>query len=253
VIQPFINFAQKQIIITGANGGIGSTLARLLDSLNATLVLVGRDEKRLHDFHATLSGKQHQYCAIDLTDIDSIKPRLLEKLNTSKGVYGFCHCAGVVQFRPLNATKREVLAAQMLVNLESGLEICKLVTHRTHAAQEGGSIVFVSSITAVSGSAGQVAYCASKGAVNAAVRALAIEMAPRNIKVNSVSPGALLNDMTQQKSGLTEAQIEAILEKYPLPHGSELAVARAIAFLLAPENQWITGVDLKVDGGFCAQ
>jgi NAD(P)-dependent dehydrogenase (short-subunit alcohol dehydrogenase family) len=253
VNQPFIDFEQRVVVLSGAAGGIGRAIAKQLALLNARLILLGRDEARLQNLIKELAGEQHQYAVLDLLDIDNIKPALTPLLQSSGGVYGFCHCAGLIYLRPLNSTKQDLLAQQMLVNLSSGLEITKLTSNRTLAAKDAGSIVFVSSICADSGSAGQIGYCASKGAVNAAVRAMAIEMAPRNIRVNSVSPGAILNDMTVTKSGLSAEQIEQVLSKYPLSHGREIDVARAVVFLLAPENTWITGVDFKVDGGFSAQ
>jgi NAD(P)-dependent dehydrogenase (short-subunit alcohol dehydrogenase family) len=250
---PFIDFQQKVIVISGATGGLGRSISRLLDGLNARLLLLGRDKDKLQQLQNSLSASNHQTVLLDLDDIESIKPTLTPILQSLGAAYGFCHCAGRIFIRPLNSTKSSQIHDQLSLNLTSGLEIAKLISNRTLADPEGGSMVFLSSICADSGTPGQIAYSASKGAVNAAVRAMAIELAPRNIKVNSVSPGMILNEMTQTKSGLSAEQIANIRQQYPLPQGDEQDVARAVAFLLAPENLWISGIDLKVDGGFSAR
>jgi NAD(P)-dependent dehydrogenase (short-subunit alcohol dehydrogenase family) len=115
------------------------------------------------------------------------------------------------------------------------------------------SIVFISSIYAHVGAAGQLGYCLSKGATNAAVRAMAIELAPRKIKVNTISPGFVRTEMTQSHSKLSDKQMANIIDKHPLGEGTPKEIARAVLFLLSPENQWITGTDLVVDGGYTAQ
>jgi NAD(P)-dependent dehydrogenase (short-subunit alcohol dehydrogenase family) len=119
---------------------------------------------------------------------------------------------------------------------------------------EGGSVVFLSSVYALAGVPGQIAYSASKGAVAALVRSMAIELARRRIRVNSISPGLVLTAMTGAAlEALAPEQISTIEQKHPLGPGTPTDVARAALFLLAPSTRWITGVDLPVDGGYCAQ
>jgi NAD(P)-dependent dehydrogenase (short-subunit alcohol dehydrogenase family) len=141
----------------------------------------------------------------------------------------------------------------MNVNLVAGIELSRLVGNRTICQDGEGSIVFISSVYASVGAPGQIAYCASKGAINSAVRAMAIELAPRKIRVNSISSGFIRTEMTTRNSQLSDSQMRSIIDKHPLGEGEAIDVARATAFLLAPENRWITGVDLKVDGGYIAQ
>jgi len=101
---------------------------------------------------------------------------------------------------------------------------------------------------------GQIGYCASKGALAAAARAMAIELARRKVRVNCVSPGLVFTAMTEEAfSLLSHEQVEKIKAAYPLGPGRPEDVARAVVFMLAPGTPWITGVDLPVDGGFTAQ
>ena len=114
--------------------------------------------------------------------------------------------------------------------------------------------MFISSVYGQVGMPGQIGYCASKGALVAAARAMAIELARRHVRVNCVSPGLVFTAMTEKAfSLLSQDQVEKIKGAYPLGPGRPEDVARAVVFLLSPGTPWITGVDLPVDGGFTAQ
>jgi NAD(P)-dependent dehydrogenase (short-subunit alcohol dehydrogenase family) len=102
--------------------------------------------------------------------------------------------------------------------------------------------------------AGQIGYSATKGAVSAAVRSMAVELARRKIRVNSISPALVhtrLSDAALQR--LDPARVQHLESLHPLGPGTPEDVARAAAFLLAPETRWITGTDLVIDGGYTAQ
>ena len=119
--------------------------------------------------------------------------------------------------------------------------------------ENGGSILFISSIYALVGMPGQIGYSASKGAVNSAVRAMAIELARRKVRVNALSPGLVRTDMINEAFKiLTEEQVRRLEEAFPLGVGSPEDVAKAAVFLLAPQNSWITGTDFIIDGGYTA-
>jgi NAD(P)-dependent dehydrogenase (short-subunit alcohol dehydrogenase family) len=169
-------------------------------------------------------------------------------------IYGLCHAAGVVQTRPLASTGAEVVRAQMEINLIAGLELARAVCRRDVLAPEGGSLLFISSVYGRVGMAGQIGYCATKGAVASAVRALAVELARRRVRANCLSPGLVLTAMTRQSLGVLSAEhVEQLKAAHPLGVGEPQDVARAAAFLLSPASRWITGADLAVDGGFTAQ
>lgn len=250
---PFIDFSGRTVLLSGATSGIGSVIASLLASQNARLVLLGRNQQKLDAINKQLHGNQHVSVVINLEDTATIATLLKPQLAALGPLYGFCHCAGLAQTRSLGASGSEVLQRHTDVNLIAALELSRLVSNRTLAQKGEGSIVFISSIYASIGAPGQIAYCASKGAINAAARAMAVELAPRNIRVNSVSPGFIRTEMTTTNSPLSDDQIQEIINKHPMGEGDAMDVARAVSFLLAPENHWITGIDLKVDGGYTAQ
>jgi NAD(P)-dependent dehydrogenase (short-subunit alcohol dehydrogenase family) len=142
----------------------------------------------------------------------------------------------------------------MEVNLTSGIELARAVCRRDIMTDEGGAVLFVSSIYARVGMAGQISYSASKGAITSAARAIAVELARRRIRVNSLSPGLVRTQMTEVALGkLSPSQVKELEDAHPLGTGRPEDVARAAAFLLAPQNPWITGIDLVIDGGYTAR
>jgi NAD(P)-dependent dehydrogenase (short-subunit alcohol dehydrogenase family) len=150
--------------------------------------------------------------------------------------------------------KPEGLRTMLEVNLTAGIEMARAVTRRDVMTEEGGSILFISSIYGRVGMPAEIGYSATKGAVTAAARSMAIELARRKVRVNTLSPGFIHTPMTDQAlSVLSDEQKRVLQESYPLGPGTPEEVARAAVFLLAPQNSWITGTDLVVDGGYTAR
>jgi NAD(P)-dependent dehydrogenase (short-subunit alcohol dehydrogenase family) len=218
------------------------------------VILSGRNEERLAETAALLGKSDHLALLLDLNRFDEIAPAIVKLHEATGPIYGLFHAAGTVETRPLQANTVEVVQAQLNVNLLAGLELARTLCRRDVMTPEGGSLVFVSSAYGHVGVPGQIGYCASKGALCAAVRAMAIELARRHIRVNSISPGLVLTQMTEHALGLLSADhVERIKAAHPLGIGQPDDVARAAVFLLAPSTRWITGADLAVDGGFTAQ
>ena len=253
-MRPFnrIDFDGKWIVLTGASSGIGQAIAVALSSCNAKLLLIGRDEDTLTHTADKLSGSDARLKVMDLAEVDSISSELKKELSEVGRVYGLCHCAGVVETQALTSSKPGVFLRQLTVNLIAGMEVARTVVRRDRMEKEGGSLLFMASLYARVGAPGQTAYCASKGAVAAAVRAMAVELAPRNIRVNSLSPGFIKTTMTEYHARLSQSQLDAIIAKHPLGAGTPDDIARAAVFLLDPANCWTTGTDLVVDGGYTA-
>ena len=232
-------FAGRWVVLSGASSGIGKAIAMALSRQGARLVLLGRDEGRLQETAGQLQNDSRTL-VMDLACVDDIQPLLLPLLKEiGADIYGFCHSAGVIDLRPLNASKPQLVLDQMQVNLVAGLELARTISRRDVMAQNG-SLLFISSVSSHVGAPGQTAYCASKGAVAAAARAMAVELAPRNIRVNTLSPGFVKTEMSEKHSRLSQAQQESIVARHPLGMGTVDDVARAALFLLAPENTWIT-------------
>jgi NAD(P)-dependent dehydrogenase (short-subunit alcohol dehydrogenase family) len=250
----FIDFDQKYIVVTGATSGIGQAISLELSRQNARLILSGRNEKLLNDMKEELGGRDHSTLCIDLNITESIVPALKEATHELGRIYGLCHCAGIVETRPLASVKSDSFKAMYNINLIAGIEFARFLSRRDVVDEHGGSFLFISSVYGMVGMAGQLGYSASKGAILSAVRSMAIELARRKIRVNALSPGLVKTKMTLEAfTLLSEEQVKAIENSHPLGSGKPEDVARAAAFLLAPQNEWITGTNLVIDGGYTAQ
>ncbi len=250
---PFVDFGGRRVLVTGASSGIGRAIATELAQRGAALVLLGRDRPALNATREGLEGSDHHVVELDLADADRVGPALRQLTGDLGRLYGLCHSAGVVQTLPLAANRPTDTRAMMEVNLVAALELARAVTRRDVMEPDGGAIVFVASVYGRVGIAGQIGYSASKGALIAAARSMALELARRNIRVNTVSPGMVATPMTDGALALlTEEQLQRLRAGYPLGIGHPSDVARTAVFLLAPQTRWITGTDVVVDGGYTA-
>jgi NAD(P)-dependent dehydrogenase (short-subunit alcohol dehydrogenase family) len=249
---PLQDFADRTLLVSGASSGIGRAIAVELVRRGARAVLLGRREAQLRET-AEISGaaQRCEILTLDLARLEEIGPAIAAVSARVGKLYGLVHCAGVVQTLPLAASKPERLRAMLDVNLIAGMELVRAFARRDVAAEGGASVLWISSVYAHVGAPGQAGYCASKGAVSSAVRALALELAPRRIRVNAVSPGMVRTAMTDpSNSRMSADQWEKIVAMHPLGIGAPEDVARAAAFMLDPRNTWLTGTDLILDGGY---
>ena len=249
-----LGFQGKRVLVTGASSGIGRSVAIELSRWGAGVILVGRDEERLKNTAEALRDGDHVTLCLDLRDHAGIFPHIKKLARSGGRIYGMCHAAGVVDTKPLSASNFKAVQASLDVNLIAGLEVARVVCRRDVLEEEGGSLLFIASIYGLIGMPGEMAYSASKGAVLAAVRTLAVELARRKIRVNALSPGFVSTAMTENAlSRLSVEHAEKIKNAHPLGVGTPEDVARAASFLLAPVNSWVTGTNLVIDGGFTAQ
>ena len=247
-----MDLSGRVILVTGASSGIGRRTSILLSRLGAKLVLVGRNTERLQETAEQLDGATNRVEAFDLEQVDTI-PDWMRKLAQQDGqLSGLVHCAGVHLARPLRFLDVNALDKLMRVNFVSGVQLVKGFRQKgVHAST--GSVVLLTSVMALVGQPGVSAYCASKGALTAIARSLALELAAEGIRVNCVAPGMVESEMTAQlERSLTEEQFAAVRSMHPLGIGHADDVAHAIAFLLADTGRWITGTTLVVDGGYTA-
>jgi NAD(P)-dependent dehydrogenase (short-subunit alcohol dehydrogenase family) len=248
-----LDLAGRTILVTGASSGIGRETAHLISQLGGRVVLVGRNEERLAETLQLLPGEVHRAEPFNLSLVDEI-PRWLKSISASSGpLDGLVHSAGIHKLRPVRTLSSQTVEEVMRINVGAAIGLAKGFSQKGVFAP-GGSIVFLSSIAGLTGQAGLAAYAASKGAIVALTRALAVELAGEHIRVNCVAPGVVQTEMGQGLLGmLTPEQGAALEAMHLLGFGRPRDVAYAIAFLLAETARWITGTVLVVDGGYTAQ
>jgi len=249
VINPW-DMGKRIVMITGASSGIGRETAILLSELGAQAILVGRNMDKLADTRNLMNGTRHLVEAFDLNEIDAIDPWFRGITDNVGPLHALIHCAGVQKTRPLQTLKSKTTDAIMRVNVHAGLALARNFARKDSS---GGAIVFLSGGVALVGQPGVAAYAASKGAIVAMTKSLAVELAKDRIRVNCVCPGYVDTEMLEKvRNTLTPDQFSVLERMHPLGIGQPADVAYAIAFLVADTGRWITGTALIVDGGYTA-
>ncbi len=251
---PLVDFQGKVVAVSGASSGIGQAVAILLGRHGAKLILIGRNGERLEETSKQLGSVKNWIIKVDLAKHEEIAPAIMNVVKKSGPVYGLCHSAGIVEMLPLGSSKSEALRPMIDINLLSGIELARVICRRDVMEPSGGSILFLSSIYGIVGKPGEIGYSATKGAITAAARSMAAELAKRKIRVNTMSPGLVRTEMTRKAlSALSAEQVRDIEKGHLLGTGTPEDVARVAVFLLAPQSSWITGADFVIDGGYTVQ
>lgn len=244
-----LDFTGKKIVLAGA-GGIGSATAILLASLGSKMILLDVVEDKMRETIEQLPGEGHKYYVCDFSTIESIEPVISQLIQENGPVDGYVHCTGIGSVRPLKMSKYDFMLRVMNINFFSFVEVVRCLTKKG-AFNEGMNIVGVSAIGAYIGNATKTAYCASKAAMNSAVRCLAKELAPKGIRLNTVAPGATDTPMAREaadyRDGTNEQRVNE-LRQY-LGTCQPFDIADGVAFLLSDMSRMITGTCLPIDGG----
>jgi len=251
---PF-SLKDKLILVTGASSGIGRQCAISCSNFGAEVVLFGRDIERLNETCRLMANQEkHSICAVDLIDFDRIA-EITKSLVERKGkIDGLINCAGISTTLPLHSITPKMMGQYFQTNVVGALNLTKQVTKSLNFSENGGSIVFISSVMGVVGENGKTLYSLTKGALIAAVRSMAIELANRKIRINSISPGVVDTPMSQSAVYSRNLEsLEKIKSLHPLGLGLPEDVAYACIFLISDASRWITGSNLIIDGGYLAR
>ena len=235
----------KTILITGASSGIGQATAIECSKMGAKLIITGRDETRLKETFNQLEGTEHKYVIADLVTEEG-----LEKLIAEVDILtGLVLCAGGGVTLPVQFATRDKFDYVFNLNFFSQIELLRLLFKKKKLSKQS-SIVFVSSIGGIKTfNYGNAVYGASKAAFSSMMKSFAKEFAVKGIRVNSVNPGMVETKLINGGT-FTQEQRDVDIETYPLKrYGQPEEVAYSIAFLLSNASNWITGLELVIDGG----
>jgi len=247
----FIDLQHKRILVTGASSGIGRACAIQAAELGASVVLTGRRSDALDETWRRMENQSsHTIIPGDIASPDFVK----ELAESAGKLDGLVHAAGVCPAVPIGVIDSNALLDSVKINYFAFMELMKVYSKKKYA-NEGFSAVAISSVSAEVGWAGGALYSGSKGALSAAVRALALELAPKHTRVNAVCPSNIKTPMFDNLAGEMndEAALAALKAKQPLGLGAPEQVAAPVCFLLSDAASFITGVNLPVDGGYLAQ
>lgn len=240
---PF-SLSGKSILITGASSGIGRAIAIYCAGMGATLFLTARNEDRLKETLLMLEGNRHQYIIADLIkkeDIDRLVTLLpnLDGVVQNAGVGTRVLCKSITSADIENVFHPNVNAP---ILLQAALLQQKKI-------KKNASIVYLASRAANAPSIGNAVYSASKGAIISYAKVLALELAPRKIRVNCICPAMVWTDLILQ-GGLTKEDMEEAQLKYPLKrYGQPEDIANLVIYLLSNASSWMTGSCIDITGG----
>ncbi|WAC20801.1 3-oxoacyl-[acyl-carrier-protein] reductase [Luteolibacter sp. SL250] len=242
-------FANKTAVVTGGGRGIGQEIARALAAEGAKVAVVSRSEsscgKAADEINAEFPGSAKAY-AVDVADHTAVQ-ELAKKISEDFGTVNILvNNAGVTRDGLLMRMKEEDWDTVLDTNLKGAFNTVKGFM-RVLMKAEDARIINIASVIGLIGNAGQANYSASKAGLIGFTKAVARELAGRQVTCNAIAPGFITTDMTDE---LPEAVKEAVIGKIPLAtFGNTKDIAEAVAFLASPSARYITGQVLAVDGG----
>jgi NAD(P)-dependent dehydrogenase (short-subunit alcohol dehydrogenase family) len=198
--------------------------------------------------------EKHLFYAIDLLEYEKVV-QIVKDMVVQKGkISGLINCAGISTTLPLNAISPGKMELFFQSNVIGAINLSNQVLKSAHFSEEGGSVIFISSVVGLVGENGKTLYSMTKGALIAAVKSMSMELAKRKIRVNAISPGVVESPMSKNAVySRNEESLKKIKSLHPLGIGKPEDVANACLFLLSDASVWITGTNLVVDGGYTAR
>lgn len=243
-------FENKVVVITGGNSGIGNAAVQEFLKEGAKVVFSGRRQEALDEASKNLSGDFKAVLADQAKPADNAT--LIKEAVAAYGKIDVLFAnAGVAQFGSPEAVTEEFFDNQFNINVKGPVFLVKeAIPH----LNDGGNIIFNTSIVHQKGFEGSSIYSATKGALRSFARVLTTELAPRKIRVNAIAPGPIGTPIYSKMEGMTEKDVEqmgaSFAQGVPLKRfGEAQEVAKAVSFIASDDASYINGIELEVDGG----
>lgn len=243
---PF-SLEHKTVLITGASSGIGKSVSIECAKMGAKVIITGRNENRLKDTFNELEGDGHNMVVADLSNMDDIT----KLANTCPKLDGISHNAGIAKIVPVKFVNKDDLDNILFTNTTGPIFLTQMLL-RSKKIQNNASVVFTSSLSGIyCVHYGESMYAASKGALSGFAKGAALELAAQGIRVNCVNPSIIQTHIFETTGVLSDEELKEKIKNYPLRRlGVPTDVSYAIIYFLSDASSWVTGSDLKIDGGY---
>jgi NAD(P)-dependent dehydrogenase (short-subunit alcohol dehydrogenase family) len=245
-----IDFQGQTVLVTGATRGMGKQFADDFAKLGANLILTGTDKDKIETLNREAKRDGHvirKYYAVDFANADSTKA-FIEAIEAYQKIDVCINNAGINRINFVDETLLEDWKDIMAVNLEAPFMITRAVS-KIMKKNRYGRIVNIASIFGVVSKAKRSIYSTTKFGLRGLTTTTAIELAPYNVLVNSISPGFVLTELT--KNILSEEEMKDLASQVPLGRFAETdEISRVVLFLASSLNTYLTGQNIVVDGGF---
>lgn len=239
------DLSDRVALVTGASGGIGSAIARLLHAHGATVAISGTKAEMLKELASELKERVHMF-PCNLMDMDAVEKLPINVANVFGPIDILVNNAGIVRDSLFMRINDEDWQDVISVNLEAPFRLMRQCV-REMIRKNWGRIVNISSIVGSLGNPGQGNYAASKAGLVGMTKSLALEVAKRGVTVNCVAPGFISTNMTSKLTDEQRSKIKASIPSGTI--GTSSDVASAVLYLCSQEASYVTGHTLHVNGG----
>lgn len=245
----------KVVVISGAASGIARQCAISCSRMGARLILLDLNEDGLKETMTLVERPEDHYVAtVNLLDYEQVSAIIKDAVDKVGRISGLLNCAGISTTNLFKLTKPEELDKFFHVNVYTGYFLAQECCKMGNLSKGGGSIVFFSSVAGSFGEVGKSTYGMTKAALLNLAKHLACELARKNVRVNSISPGAICTPINMNLPHMKDPEKRAALEaQHLLGLGETTDIANACIYLLSDASRWVTGSNLFVDGGFSAR
>lgn len=242
------DFTDKRFVVTGASSGMGRQVAVELATAGALVLAIARRERELDKLKQEYPNNIF-ISALDVTDKIALGNAIKQFVLQNGKINGAVHAAGILGLTPLKFYDETNAREIMDISFWAGVGLAQIITKNKYC-NDGLSIVLFSSAGGHNAAKGMFAYASAKAALQVAARSIAKEICIKNHRINTISPGWVATDMTDNEEGTTD--VNNIIAKHLLGKGQANDVSGVVLFLLSDSASWITGTDIIVDGGYLA-